>query len=386
MKNPHLFIFAGEPSGDLHGAYLVKALKSLIPTATITGVCGPEMRKEAIKNVMSMEEFAVMGFSDVLKSLPKLIRQFYQIGDYILKTQPKAVILIDYPGFNLRMASTLRKKGFKGKIIQYISPTVWAWGKKRIGQMAETLDCLLTIFPFEKAHFDHTDLKVHFVGNPLLEYAKSYKYCSDWKKHLNLPKENSIIAIFPGSRSGEIIRNLPKQLEAAEMFKKKHPHVSFIISCVDDEIKLLVQKQLKKSSLILNQDAYLAPKTLSYELMRDSRCAMAKSGTVTLQLALHKCPTVVVYELSLLNRFIAKYLMKVNLPHYCIVNILGKSEVFPELIKAGYTSQNLYQQLISLYETTPQRNACIQSCQQICDELTESNTSQKAARIIRNLL
>lgn len=386
MDSSNLFIFAGEPSGDLHGGHLIKALKAHLPNYTITGVGGPEMRKAGIRNVLNMEDFAVMGFSDVIKSLPKLVRQFYHIRNHILSNNPPAVVLIDYPGFNLRMASALRKKGFKGKIVQYVSPTVWAWGKERIGQMAETLDTLLTIFPFEKAYFDHSKLDVHFVGNPLLEYIREHNYHPDWKNALNLPEGRPILAIFPGSRSGEIARNLPKMMEAAKMYKERHAHTCFAISYVDEEIKLLIEEFLEKSTLRINEDIFLVPKSYSYELMRDAHCAMAKSGTITLQLALHKCPSVVVYELSAINRFIAKYIIKVNLPHYCIVNILGNREVFPELIKAGYSSQNLLQHLLYLSEATPIREACLQGCHQICDELAESNASQKAAKVIKDLL
>src|SRR5437016_2086989 len=146
----HYFIFAGESSGDLHGSRLMEALKKS-KGCTFTGVGGPLMRAQYMKSILNMEDFLVIGFTDVIKALPKLYKQFYKVRDAILKQEPDCVILIDYPEFNLRLAKALRKKKYKGKIVQYICPTVWAHGKHRINTMANTLDLLLTIFPFEAA-------------------------------------------------------------------------------------------------------------------------------------------------------------------------------------------------------------------------------------------
>ena len=184
-----LFIFAGEVSGDSHGASLVKALKEKKPNIVITGVAGPKLRKEGITGPLVMENFEVMGFTDVILSLPRLIKQFYVTRNYILKENPDAVILIDYPGFNLRMAKALREKKYQGKIIQYISPSVWAWGSHRIIQMEKTLDLLMTIYPFEGAFFSHTSLKVNYVGSPVKEQLSHYKYNDHWQDLLNIPKD-----------------------------------------------------------------------------------------------------------------------------------------------------------------------------------------------------
>lgn len=385
MKMTRLFIFSGEPSGDLHGSHLIKALQGQNPSFDISGVCGPEMRKEKITNILDMENFAVMGFSDVFRSLPKLIKQFLKVKNYILTSQPSAVILIDYPGFNLRLAAALRKNGYKGKIIQYISPTVWAWGKERIEKMAALLDGLLTIYPFEEECFKHTKLPVYYVGNPLLEYQANYPFSKEWKKKLNIPDHRPLVALFPGSRMGEIKRNLPKLLETASLLKKREDRAVFAISAFSKEIEDLIDEQIKRSPG-LRKDIYLVPKAFSHELMKDACCAVAKSGTVALQLALHQCPSVIIYELSLLNKWIAKYLLKVNLPFYCIVNILGKQEVFPELIKEAYTPQTIYQQLLPFFEESQKRQNCLQSCQKIYEELSGLNASQTAAQAIRNLI
>jgi len=379
-KNKKIFMFAGEPSGDLHGSHLIHALKKLDSDYTIEAVAGPLMRNEKINVFMQMEEFAVMGFSDVILSLPSLIRKFYKIRNHILNFKPDVVILIDYPGFNLRLATHLRKKGFTGKIIQYICPTVWAWGKNRIQKMNESLDLLLTIYPFEKDHFSNLPLQVEYVGHPISQTIQNHGYTS-FESEAN----DYLIALFPGSREGEIKRNLNKILISAIKLKELEPKAKFAISIANDKVEPLIH-EIINSSALSKDNFYLVPKNKTYELMRACRTAIAKSGTVTLELALHKKPTVVVYELSILNRFIAKYIMRVNLPYYCIVNILTGKETFPELIKNGFTTGNLSKHLIELSQDSEKRTDCIEECEKIRTLLQGSDAHEKAALSISKLL
>jgi len=186
-----LFIVAGEASGDQLGEDLLQALKP--SQLKIMGIGGPKMRAAGMETIFPMENLQVMGFIDVLFALPHLIRYFNKTVDAILKTRPKAVVTIDYPGFNLRLARTLRKKGFKGKICHYVCPSVWAWGKKRIGLMAKNLDLLLSILPFEQPLFAKTNLTVEYVGHPLVQ-----------KISVQENPDLQLIAFFPGSRTKEI--------------------------------------------------------------------------------------------------------------------------------------------------------------------------------------
>ena len=376
-----IFIFAGEPSGDLHGSRLAQILKIKSPQISLMGVAGPKMRQESVRGPLIMEDFEVMGLTDVIRALPKLYRHFYTIRDTILNTDPNAVVLIDYPGFNLRMAKALRKKGFKGKIIHYISPSVWAHGKHRIAEMEKNLDMLLTIYPFEAALFSKSALDVHYVGSPIQEYISQYRYADDWQAKLEIPHSKKMIAIFPGSRKGEIARNLPLVLEAAVKLRQNDPDIIFGISCFNETTKTFLEQNTGLFPGIKGA-LYQIPKEYTYELMRDSRCAIAKSGTVTLELALHKCPTVVVYKLSLMNHLYAKHLLKVDLPHYCIVNILAQKEVFPELIEHGLDTQNIFTQVKSLFNDGATRSACIQACREIDTSLGTNDANTKASDAI----
>ncbi|HRD55968.1 MAG TPA: lipid-A-disaccharide synthase [Parachlamydiaceae bacterium] len=372
-----LFIFAGEASGDLHGSRLLKALFDVEKNLTVEGVAGPLMRKENISTFMKTENFSVMGFTDVFLALPSLIKKFYTIRDHILKTKPDGVVLIDYPGFNLRLASHLRKKGYLGKIIQYISPTVWAWGKRRIHTMNRTLDLLLTIYPFEKEYFSHlplysskVPLKIEYVGHPLQETLQNYAYTPFEKK-----KESPLIAVFPGSREGEIKRNFPKILESLNQIKNSVPNAIFAISTADDRAKEFFLRHLnEKENRFL-----LVPKEKRYELMWACDAAIAKSGTVALELALHKKPSVIMYELSFLNRFIATYILRLKLPFYCIVNILKKKQVFKEFIEKKSTPQKIAEEVKELIFNAKKRQDCIQACEEIHDLLKEKDGSKRAA-------
>ena len=225
MNNPDLFLFAGEPSGDLHGEEIIKALLEKDPSLKIIGVGGPKMRSRPFESILPMEEFQVMGFVDVFLALPKLIRQFHLVKRTILERKPNKVVLIDYPGFNLRLARSLRKSGFKGKICHYICPSVWAWGKKRIPLMVQNLDMLLSILPFEEKIFAHTPLLVRYVGNPLINHIESHT-----PSPLSELGDTKVLGIFPGSRTKEIERNLAQQLHCARRLLTLDPELKVALS------------------------------------------------------------------------------------------------------------------------------------------------------------
>jgi lipid-A-disaccharide synthase len=388
MKNQptSVFIFAGERSGDLHGSHLMQALRQDLPSISFWGVGGPAMRKEGLTTSLHMEDFEVMGLTDVLCSLPKLLKHFFRLRYEILTQKPSAVILIDYPGFNLRLAKALRKKGYRGKIVQYICPSIWAHGQHRIQHMANTLDLLLTILPLELKYFSGTSLDVTYVGNPLREYIQKYPYKEDWMQLMDIPKGNRLLALFPGSRQGEIERNLPFLLEASALLKQDHPDLRFAVSCANPHPIKFAFPLIESLGLVLNKDIFMVPLDYTYELMRDCHGAIAKSGTVTLELALHQCPTLVVYNLTFLNRLFAKYILRLKLPHYALANIVAEELVFPELIEYGFSTENIYRTMIPLLEPTPQRKICIEGCKKIRALLEENRASRTAAKKIVELL
>jgi lipid-A-disaccharide synthase len=342
------FISVGEASGDLHAAPLIRELRLRDHHAEISGVAGPMMRAEGINEFLRMEELQVMGFVDVIKAFPRIYRIFRQVKKEILHTNPDIVILVDYPGFHLKLAEKLRKGGFAGKIIQYISPTVWAHGKHRIEILEKYYDQLLCILPFEPKYFNPKKLEVAYVGHPLVERLAAYPYRENWKSICGIDSDKPILALFPGSRPSEIETHLPIMLEAA--------------------------KDWKGQVVVSGEGEGQIPREFTYELMRDCEAAIAKSGTVTLELALHEKPTVVIYKTSLLNRWIAKYILKLeHMTYFCIVNILAQKEVFPELIREPFTAQDVAKKLFSL-----DKQAIVQECKAIKRQLGTLPTSKLA--------
>jgi lipid-A-disaccharide synthase len=336
-----LFIFAGETSGDLHGEALIQSLLEENPKLKIYGVGGPRMRKLPFTCTLPMEEFQVMGFVDVFLALPRLFRHFYALANYILKTKPKAALFIDYPGFNLRMERYLRKKGFKGKLIHYICPSVWGHGKGRISLMEKNLDLLLSIFPFEKELFSDA-LSVEYVGHPLVDRIENEpKHTFSWADG------RKVISLFPGSRKKEILLNFPLQLKAFKSIASNEELIG-AVSVSQEAFLPLLKTCIENEGL--KDRIKLIPAKDTYILMRSSYFAIAKSGTVTLELAIHKVPTVVTYGIAPLDLFIAKNILRISLPFYCIVNILLKKQVFKELIGPALTEKALNQEVKNLLD------------------------------------
>ncbi len=370
-----LFVCAGEKSGDLLGGRLLEALYAQKPTLAIQGVGGIAMRSTAMHCFIPTEELQVMGFVDVLCAFFRLRRLFYAIAKEILRLNPKVVITIDYPGFNLRLAKYLRKQGFRGKLVHFVCPSVWAWGKRRIPLMEKNLDLLLSILPFEKKLFTNTQMRTAFVGNPLAERICSYTYKP-------FPMGKPLLSLFPGSRTKEIERNLPVMLDAAKSIKKQQDTLHIALSVSEEKFLPLMKTILKKKGW-KEEELHWVPSELAYELMKASHLAIAKSGTVTLELALHKVPTVVVYALSFLDRLIAQYLLRIRLPFYCLVNIIAGRSVFAELIGPHLTLLRLEKEVKALFDE-PTRRRIQKECDLLLDELSGKHPSEVAAREILN--
>jgi lipid-A-disaccharide synthase len=383
QANPSLFIFSGEHSGDMHAAALISSLRAIIPEIKVSGVAGPCLRDESIDVLMNMEEFDVMGITDVIKAFPRLYKHFRKVRSHILKSDPDVTVLVDYQDFNLQLAKSLRKHGYRGKIIQYISPTVWAWRAGRADTLAKYFDSLFTIFPFEAKYFAHTALDVHYIGNPTKEKICKHPYAINWKAKFNLPNA-PLIALFPGSRKSELSHNLPLHLKVAESLIKKDRDLTFAISCTNRSLIDPIFEKIKNTTLTIGENLFVIPRDYSYELMQDSQLALAKSGTVTLELALHNTPTVVTYEISKTHQFIGKHLLRLNLPYYCIVNILANKEVFPEFIGASLPDRTISETMDNIRNQKHQQ--VIDSCNGVNDLLTDAQPAPTAAAYIQEMI
>ncbi len=377
--SPDLFIFAGEHSADLHGAALIVELKKTNPKISILAVAGPHMRKAGVECLMPMENFQVMGFVDVFFALPKIITHFYALRKKILKLNPKMCLFIDYPGFNLRMEKSLRKKGFSGKIFHYISPTVWAWKKDRAKTLEENIDHLFVIFPFEKEFFAPYHLSVDYVGHPLVE-----RVCATPPPHLKTKKP--LLAVFPGSRKKEILRNFPLYVRAFIELRKEFRGLFLGVSCIENSFRKILLSILQEHSLKEGEDFTFYDNASTYSLMASSTLAFAKSGTVVLELGLLQTPTVVTYAISKLDEFIADKILKIHLPYYSMVNILMKKEVFPELIGHHFTLEALIQAGKNFLLHKKKQEECKKACQELVGLLGDKKPSEELAHYITSCL
>jgi len=325
------------------------------------------MRELKIHPFFQMEKLQVMGFIDVLLSLPKIISQFLKIKKKILELNPKAIVFIDYPGMHLRLEKSLRKSGYKGKLIHFISPTIWAWRKNRIFTMEKNLDLLLTIFPFEKKYFSNSPLRVEYIGHPLIEKVEKYVPTDCFKGQ-------KILTLFPGSRKKEIERNLPLQLKVGRKLAQLDPSLKIVISATTPHLFPKIH------------DAIIVGPKDNYELMRASHLAIATSGTVTLELALHQTPTIVGYAIKPLDRFIAQKIFHINLPFYCIVNIIASKQIFPELFGPHLTEENLYLWAEKFWFDANTRAEAKNGCQEVRKSLGFKDAALEAANSILSIV
>ncbi|MCK4934597.1 MAG: lipid-A-disaccharide synthase [Simkaniaceae bacterium] len=382
MKSCDLFIFAGELSGDLYGEQLIRELRALNPSLSIAGVAGPKMRQAGIDCLMPMEKFEIMGFIDVLTSLPRLFFLFRKVKKMICKSKAKAVLFIDYAEFNLKMAKTLRKKKISSKLIQFISPSVWAWRKNRIYTMEKALDCLLSILPFEKEYFAKTSLDVTYIGHPLKKKIDNFTCDNEWNKSLPSFQGKTILSIFPGSRSHELQKNFQKQLNVAKTIAREEKNVLIAISSASKTTYEMLKKYMDPNDPTI----FLVRENYTYELMQSTDIAIATSGTVTLELALKSIPTVVTFAITKLDLFLAQKIFHINLPYYSLANIIGQQMIYPELFGPHFTEKNLHSALKKYFKSPSAKQDCINHCLNIKNLIGQKDATKVASMKILELI
>jgi len=351
------YIIAGEASGDLHGSNLIKELLKLDPSANIR-CWGGDMMQEAGGNLVKhYRELAFMGFIEVAKNLGTILSNLRFCKQDILQFKPDVLILIDYPGFNLRIAKWAKQQGLftesRGRIIYYISPQVWAWKENRVKMMKECIDKMLVILPFEKDYFKNKwNWEVEYVGHPLVEVVEKFRVGSresgvqssesavlqqSADADSELPTLNSrLIALLPGSRKQEILKKLPVMLEVSKSF----PGYEFVVAKapgIEDNFYKELLKDYANVSFVANQ---------TYYLLKNAKAALVTSGTATLETALFGVPEVVCYKGSMLSYQIARRVIKVK--YISLVNLIMNKPVVKELIQDEFNAKNLKQELQEL--------------------------------------
>ncbi len=328
------YIIAGEASGDLHGSNLIKELKKKDAAAEIRCWGGDKMEAAGATLVKHYKELAFMGFLEVIKNLGTILKNIKVCKADILQFQPTAIILIDYPGFNLRIAEWAKKQGFI--IIYYISPQVWAWKENRVKLIKKCVDKMLVILPFEKDFYKKWNYEVEYVGHPLVEVVDRFSLAvgpNEQQTTNNKQQTTNIIALLPGSRQQEILKKLPIMLEVAKHF----PNYQFVVAKapgLDENFYAALLAPYKNVSSVVNK---------TYDLLVQSTAALVTSGTATLETALFAVPQVICYKGSAFSYQIAKRLIKIKF--IGLVNLIMDKEVVKELIQDELTVENLKYEL-----------------------------------------
>ncbi len=373
------YIIAGEASGDLHGSNLIKELKKLDASATIRCWGGDKMQEAGGELVKHYRDLAFMGFWEVLKNIVTILRNLGFCKKDIEQFQPDALILIDYPGFNLRIAKWAKQKGFR--IIYYISPQVWAWKENRVKMMKQTIDKMIVILPFEKDYFKNKwNWEVEYVGHPLVEVIEKFKVESSRLKVSDEPSTFNLepstkIALLPGSRKQEILKKLPVMLEVSKSF----PSYQFIVA------KAPGLEDSFYSSLLSSYNNVSTVSGRTYDLLMQARAALVTSGTATLETALFGVPEVVCYKGSFLSYEIGRRLVKVK--YISLVNIIMDKPVVKELIQHDMNVKNLQHELHELLTNGQRISQLKKDYGDLKNLLSEKgNASAKAAQLIRNCI
>lgn len=331
------FLIAGERSGDLHGGNLIQAIRSQDPQAQIQGWGGDQMKNEGMETLVPLESLAFMGFWEVLKNVGQIWQLSRTCRKQISAFQPDALVLIDYSGFNLRIAQWAKKKGIR--VFYYIAPKVWAWNTKRVKSFPQKIDHLFCIFPFEVDFFrEHHFHPVEYVGNPLVDAMW------DYIPPPAPPVSKPIIALLPGSRYQEVVSTLPKMLESMAHFPDYQPVVAKVSNLPNTLYDSLLGEYPHVQSLT---DA-------SYELLSSAKAALVTSGTATLETAWFQVPQVVVYQTSYVSYEIARRLIKV--PFISLVNLVMGRKVVSELIQTDFSVASVVQELNEILPGGPKRD------------------------------
>lgn len=361
------YIIAGEASGDLHGASLIKAIKSSDKNADIRCWGGDLMKNAGGNLIKHYKELSFMGFWEVLINILKIFKNLKFCKNDIIKFEPNAIVYIDYPGFNLRIAKWARKKGYNNHY--YISPQVWAWHERRVYSMKKNIDSLYVILPFEKAFFEEKhNYQVNYVGHPLMEHIPNITVQGNVFGELGLDSNKPLITFLPGSRKQEIKKILGVMLKVIDNF----PNYQFIIAGAPNIDLEFYQK-------IINGKSVKVIKAETYNLLSNSKAALVTSGTATLETAIFKIPQVVCYKTSFISYFLAKIF--VNIKYISLVNLIMNKEIIKELIQSDCSKNNIVKELKKVLETKNREKLSIEY-DQLISMLGQSGSSKRIAKDI----
>ena len=371
-----VFILTGEPSGDKLASMVISKLMQKNPEIEYLSVGGPNLANLGIKSIFDLKEITFMGFTSVLMNIFKIKSKINQSVEQIIKFKPDILFSVDSPDFTLRVAEKVKKINPNIKTIHYVAPQVWIWREGRVKKFKKFVDHFLLLFNFEKKYFDKEDILNTFVGHPLLEKNNSKIDIS------NISKGKKIISIFPGSRSSETSVLLPILFDFIKLMNEKFNEFLFVIHATEDN-KDEINEKLKPHNF--NNVEIISEKNIKSVVLLNSLFAVAKSGTVSLEICNAKVPSIIIYKINFINYLIMKSLVKVKFAN--IINIINNKEIIPELLQKECNSKEIFKSVIYFLKNPDYAKQQIQVCEKTLDQIrSKSSSGEEAANILSKYL
>lgn len=375
--NKRVMIIAGEASGDLHAAKLVREVKQRKTNISFYGIGGTNMLEAGVDTLVDSADLAVVGLFEVLAHWNTLSAALKKMQNLLHTDPPDLLVLTDYPDFNLRLAKTAKECGIK--VLYYISPQVWAWRQKRVFKIRKLVDMMAVVFPFEETFYKKYDVPVRFVGHPLVDEIHVTNNITALKNEFLLDNDKPVIGLFPGSRHGEIKRLLPIIVESAKQILKDKPGSQFVIP---------IASTLKEEDILpYFNDTEFDMRLISdrsHDVMSVCDAVITVSGTVTLELALLQIPMVVINKISTLSYHIVNRMLKID--HIALCNIVAEKRVVPEFIQKEATADKISPALIELLDDSEKRASIISEFSSIENKLTNKETKIELSELLLDML
>jgi len=377
MPQKTIMIIAGEASGDMHGANLVREMLKINPELNFYGIGGNKLQKEGVQLLAHASDMAVVGLTEVFSKLRKILKIMRIMKKSLDERRPDLVILIDYPDFNLPLAKAAKKKGVK--VFYYISPQVWAWRRGRIKQIKKTVDKMAVILPFEVETYGRYGFTVNYVGHPLLDMVQTNYSKKDSRKNFGLDEAKVTIGILPGSRPSEVKKIMPELLRAAEILAQRMPDIQFVLPLADTLEREIINAILSEFTVKVH---VISGHT--YDVISCADLGLVTSGTATLETALLGVPMIIVYKISFLSYVIGR--LFVHVKNIGLANIIAGKTIVPELIQADANGERIAGEALAILTNGEKKRKIIKDLAAIRAKLGEPGASRRTAKIACDMI
>ena len=372
-----IFVLTGEPSGDKLASKVISKLKSYNPNVEYLSVGGEYLKSLGIMSLYDLKEVTYLGFTRVLLNIFKIKKKINETVEKIIEFNPDILFSVDSPDFTLRVAEKVKKINSNIKTIHFVAPQVWIWRENRVKHIKSFLDHMLLLFPFEKKYFDKENIQSTFTGHPLLEDQKQIKI--DISQIIKEHKK--IISIFPGSRTSELKVLLPILIDFVKLMNKKYKDIFFVFHSTSEQNKSIQEKLVQEG---FKNCGSISDEKIKSEVLKSSTFAVAKSGTVSLEICNAKVPSIIIYKMNSINFFIVKMLVKVKFAN--VINIAANEEVIPELLQSSCNSKNIFNNVDRLLGDQNSLQKQINRSQEIISKFKTNQSSEIAASVLSNSL